>query len=93
MARIAVLAKPNARRSAVLDVRADEVVVALAAPPVDGAANEELVRVVAAALGVPRRDVAVVRGASSRKKLLEVDGLDADEARRRLAAAVPPARG
>ena len=46
----------------------------VAAPAVDGAANEALVRLVADELGVPRRDVQLVAGASGRTKLLIVDG-------------------
>lgn len=50
----------------------DAVKIRLGAPPVDGAANEELVRFVAAQLGVPRRDVDIVGGATSRSKRLRV---------------------
>jgi len=46
----------------------------VAAPAVDGAANQALVRLVADELGVPRRDVQLVAGAASRTKLLIVDG-------------------
>jgi hypothetical protein len=60
----------------------------LAAPPVDGAANAELVEVLAAALGVPRRDVTLVRGDTGRTKLVEVRGIAADEVRRRLSEAM-----
>ena len=45
----------------------------VAAPAVDGAANQALVRLVADELGVPRRDVQLVAGAASRTKLLIVD--------------------
>ena len=48
--------------------------VRVAAPAVDGAANQALVRLVADELGVPRRDVQLVAGAASRVKLLIVDG-------------------
>ena len=50
--------------------------VRLAAPPVDGAANEALSLLLAEALGVSRRDVRIVSGASSRNKLVQVDGID-----------------
>jgi uncharacterized protein (TIGR00251 family) len=83
--RIAVAAKPRARASRIGGVREGALVVQLAAPPVDGAANDELVSVLAAALEVPRRDVALVRGESSRLKLVEVRGLAEAEVRERLA--------
>jgi len=50
----------------------------VAAPAVDGAANQALIRLVADELGVPRRDVRLVAGAASRTKLITVDGLSAE---------------
>lgn len=46
----------------------------VAAPAVDGAANQALLRLLADVLGVPRRDVRLVAGASGRTKLVAVDG-------------------
>lgn len=48
------------------------------APAVEGAANNALVRLLADELGVARRDVRIVAGATSRQKLVVVDGLEAD---------------
>jgi uncharacterized protein (TIGR00251 family) len=81
-----VRAKPNAKRSAIAGVREGALEVRLAALPVDGAANDELVAVLASALGVPRRDVHLVQGASSRIKRVEVSGLCIEEVRTRLVA-------
>lgn len=75
---------PRASRSRVVGLQAERVKVQLAAPPVDGAANEELEIVLARALEVPRRDVALVRGATSKKKTVRIAGLTAAEVRRRL---------
>jgi hypothetical protein len=50
----------------------------VAAPPVDGAANEALLRLLAEELRVPRRDVRLVAGAGSRTKTVAVDGLGPD---------------
>ena len=86
--RFEVRAKPRARTSGVTAVRESALVVQLAAPPVDGAANAELVETLAAALSVPRRDVVLVRGESARTKLVEVRGLAADEVRARLERAM-----
>jgi len=60
--------------------------VAIAAPPVDGRANEALVRFVAEALGVRTNAVRVAHGAGGRDKVVEVD-LDSDELARRLVRA------
>ena len=82
--RFTVHAKPRAKKSAILGVANAELDMALAAPPVDGAANDELVRSLSGALGVPKRSVVIVRGESSRHKLVEVSGLTLDELMGRL---------
>lgn len=80
-----VHAKPRASKSRVVGVRAGVLDVALAAPPVDGAANEELVATLARVLSVPRRAVTIVRGESSRSKRVVVAGVAVEEVRARLA--------
>jgi len=85
--RFEVHAKPRARKSKVVGERGDAVEIALAAPPVEGAANEELVRFVGKVLGLPKRDVTLVRGDTSREKLLAVVGLSVVEVEARLRAA------
>lgn len=50
--------------------------VRVAAPPVDGAANESLTRLIADALGIARSRVRLVAGAANRRKLIEMDGVD-----------------
>jgi uncharacterized protein len=82
--RFEVTVRPRARRSAVSGVRAGALVVSVAAPPVDGAANTELLATIAARLSIPARDVVLVRGAGSRKKVVEVRGLTAETVRARL---------
>ena len=58
--------------------------VRVAAPPADGRANESMIRLVAKALGVPPSRVTLVSGAQSRTKVVEVEGLTADEIRARI---------
>jgi uncharacterized protein len=58
--------------------------VRLAAPPVEDAANRALVEFLAELLGVPKRNVVIVRGERGRQKLVHVRGLDADQVRQRL---------
>ena len=81
---LAVWVSPGAPHSEVVGVADGRLRVKLAAPAHEGKANAELVRLVAETLGVPRRQVAVATGATGRRKLLRVQGVTLDEARRRL---------
>jgi uncharacterized protein (TIGR00251 family) len=84
---LAVRVIPRARRTEIAGRRGEAVLVRLAAPPVDGAANEALLAFLADRLGVPRRRLALLRGAASRDKVVEVDGMAAPEVLRRLGIA------
>lgn len=70
--RLKVRVKPRASKSRVLGVREDVLEVAVAAAPVDGAANEELVRTLAEHYGVPKRAVEILSGETSRIKIVRV---------------------
>ena len=76
--RFEVHAKPKAKKSAIGAIRGEAVEVCIAAPPVDGAANDELIRFLAKRLGVARRDLEILRGETSHTKLVAVAGLDRD---------------
>ncbi len=82
--RIRVRVQPRASRSEVAGVHGDSVRVRLTAPPVEGAANEALVRFMADRLGVPRGAVRLVAGETGRTKVVAVDGIGTPEARGRL---------
>ena len=86
---LAVRVIPRAGRSGLAGTRDDAVLVRLGAAPVDGAANAELVAVLAAAFGVARRDVAIVSGERSRQKRVRLRGVDAAAAALAITAAVP----
>ncbi len=75
---------PRARRSRLAGTRGDALLVRLQAPPVDGAANDELIEVLASALQVPKRAVSIVAGDRSRQKRVKVLGIDADTVAARL---------
>lgn len=84
-ARFAVRVQPGARRSGLKGRLADGTLrVEVTAPPEGGRANEAVAEVVAGALGLRARQVTVARGAASRAKVIEIEGLDADEVQRRL---------
>ncbi|HYQ29267.1 MAG TPA: DUF167 domain-containing protein [Polyangiaceae bacterium] len=72
--RIRVRVKPKASKSRILDVREGILEVAVAAPPVDGEANAELIRTLAAALGCAKSALEIVTGAGSRSKLVGIVG-------------------
>ncbi len=84
---ISVRVIPRASRSAIDGTRGDAVLVRLKAPPVDGAANAELIRVIAAALDVPVRNVSIAGGEHARQKRVAVTGIDREQAESRLAVA------
>jgi uncharacterized protein (TIGR00251 family) len=73
--------QPRASRSEVVGTFGAALKVRLQAPPVDGAANAALVELLSRELGVPRRDVRIVQGASSRTKVVEIEGTTVDAVR------------
>jgi uncharacterized protein (TIGR00251 family) len=82
--RLAVWVSPGAARSEIVGAADGRLRVRLAAPAREGRANEELVRLLAKTLGVPRRQVELVAGEGSRRKDLRIYGVSFEEARRRL---------
>jgi uncharacterized protein (TIGR00251 family) len=82
--RIDIEVKVRASRTRVLGVKAERLCVALAAPPVDGAANEALVGALAEHFGLPRRQVRLVMGEKSRRKVVELRGLTTSDVLARL---------
>ena len=75
---------PRAGRSEVAGTRDGALLVRLNAPPVDGAANADLIVLLADTLEVPRRNVTITAGATSRRKRVKVVGITADRAASRL---------
>jgi uncharacterized protein len=91
-ASFAVRVVPRAGRTSVAGIRGEALLVRLAAPPVEGAANDALLTFLAALLHRPKRDLAIASGHSSRDKRLLVQGMPALELRARLIAALPSAQ-
>jgi uncharacterized protein (TIGR00251 family) len=89
--RVRLRVSPRASRSALVGRHGDAWKIRVAAPPEAGRANAAATALVADALALPRDDVTLVAGASSRDKVVEVEGLPADEVDRRLAARVEQA--
>ena len=87
MAEIEVRVIPRARRDEIGGERGGLLVIRLSASPVDGAANAALCRLVARRAGVPTRRVTIVRGQTSRDKVVRVEGLTAAELRASMTSA------
>jgi len=77
---------PRAGKSAIAGERDGRMLIRVAAPPVEGAANDAIIELLAKLLDCPRRAVRIVSGEKSRSKRLAVDGVTADEVRRLLRA-------
>ena len=75
---------PRAPRSRVDGERGGAILIRLAAPPVDGAANEALVAFLSDQLDLPRRQVTIVSGERSRDKRVQIAGIDETAVRQRL---------
>lgn len=67
---------PRAGRSGFAGLREGALLVKLAAAPVDGAANDELISLLAKTLKIPKRDILIVSGERSRSKRVRIAGLD-----------------
>ncbi len=84
MGKIKVRVQPGASRNEVQGFQDEVLRIKLTAPPVEGKANKALIAMLAATLRVSKTSVTIVAGQSGREKLVEVDGLSADELKRRL---------
>jgi len=79
MARLTVKVHPRAKRSALRGRLGEAWKLDLAAPPVDGKANEECLRFFAELAGVAKSRVRILRGSTSRMKVVEVEGVTQQE--------------
>jgi uncharacterized protein (TIGR00251 family) len=75
-ARITVKVQPRAKTTALAEKVGDAYKLRVAAPPVDGKANEACIRFFADRFGVSRSAVRIVQGLSSRMKVVEIEGID-----------------
>jgi len=87
--RLSVRVHPGARRNTIRGRLADGALkVEVMAPPEDGRANRAVCDVIAAALGIKRHQVVVVRGQASRAKQVEISGLEPGAVAARIEAAI-----
>jgi uncharacterized protein (TIGR00251 family) len=81
---VSLKVQPRASKNEIGEVAGNELKVKVTAPPVDSAANEAVLRLLAEALDCPRNAVQLIRGASARHKQLRVVGMAVEEVARRL---------
>lgn len=70
--KITVRVKPNARKNEVKQIDADNFIVSVSVPPVEGKANEKVVELLAEYFGKPKRNITIIRGATGKKKIVEI---------------------
>ena len=81
--RIDVLVKPRASRDSIEGWKEGALIVRLSAPPVQGAANKALVKLLACKAGVAKGKVKIVSGGKNRTKVVEIEGISAGELKER----------
>jgi uncharacterized protein len=83
-ASLSVRLQPKAKKSAILGELDGALKLAVTAPPIEGRANEACIRFLAELLNVARSSVTIAAGASSRNKVVRIEGLTAERVRARL---------
>lgn len=86
---ISVWAQPKASKTRVVGVHGEALKIAVQAPPVDGAANEEISEFLAGLLGVAARQVQLHKGPTSRQKVFLIAGVPLATAKEKIAGALP----
>lgn len=77
---------PRSSRCALAGIQGDSLKIKITAPPLEGRANEECVRFLAATLGVKKAQVSIIRGHKSRKKTVALQGMTKKDAEAVLAS-------
>jgi hypothetical protein len=80
----AVKVIPRASKNQIAGIEGDAIKIRLNAPPVEGKANDALIKFLADVLGVSRAQIEIVTGQTSRRKVVRVLGVTAQEVKRRL---------
>jgi len=84
-ARIIVRVQPNASQNEVLRIAEGVLHIRIAAPPVKGKANQELVKFLSDILGVSKSDLTIEKGMTSKRKVIGVNGLSQSQVMEQLA--------
>ncbi len=84
--RLNLKVTPGASRNEIVDFTSGVLQVRVAAPPVEGKANRELIAFLSDALGVSKSSISIVKGHTSRNKVIAIEGLSHEEIMQRLTA-------
>lgn len=76
---MAIHAQPGAKREAIVGEHGDRLKIALTTPPIEGRANQALLKFLAKTLGLPRASIELLSGETSREKRVRIEGLSADD--------------
>jgi len=82
--QIHIRLQPNARRNEVIRFQGEVLRVRVTAPPHEGRANKALIELLSSVLDIPKSRIDILRGHTSRDKLVAIDGLESAEVRARL---------
>jgi uncharacterized protein (TIGR00251 family) len=88
----AVRVQPRAAKSGVAGELDGVLKIRLAAPPIEGQANEELIRALAKLFDAPRQRIAILSGQTSKNKVVSISGISVDEVERVLAEVLNQSR-
>ncbi len=78
---IRILLSPRASKSAIVGMRGEDLKIKIAAPPVDGAANQALVKFLAKTLNLAQDRISLTAGRTGRRKIVRIDGLNEAQVR------------
>ncbi len=79
-ATLSIRIQPRASKNEVVRMEDGGIKIRLSAPPVDGAANEALVKFLAGEFGVPKSQVGIISGHTSKNKIVRIEGVSQDAA-------------
>ncbi len=82
--RLHLFIQPNSSKDEIVGPYNDELKIKLTAPPVDGKANEALIKFLAGVLKMPKKNFTLIRGDAGRHKVVEISGIDEEELRNRI---------
>ena len=83
-ASFAIKVQPRAKRNAISGVVGDTLKISLTAPPLEGRANRACTEFLAEVLDIPRSSITIAAGAATRRKMIRIAGMSAEEVRKRL---------
>jgi len=87
---LSVWAQPNAKKNEIVGEQGDFLKIKVASPPIEGAANEALRDFLSEVLEVPRRQVILLRGETSKQKIFKIEGLSPEQAVKNLNLSLDP---